>query len=336
MKISNINTTIPSFKARIKNEKLIEPYLKKEEMDGLKENISKLGTENDVVEFSRIRDIDYNVAAITMNLNIKGRRFDVTSAIYTSSNFSHDTSASITNIERKITSAFQKVYNETQQKDIKNKVQNEIKSEEKQETLVKSSQIAKQQREIPVIQLQKAKTVEKKQINENETENNSTLTSALSQQKNKAKKLNNKKANPFAPEVQNKDNAKEIESLIDKKIEEKLKSLKKEEKPLTRNDLDALIEKKIELQLRVLKKNDEKSLTQNDVENIIDKKLAEKLKSDKNVKYLIREIIKDSSEEIARAITNYANDKYNKQEYSDAFRVALNRYLELLGPNYCG
>ena len=70
--------------------------------------------------------------------------------------------------------------------------------------------------------------------------------------------------------------------------------------------------------------------------NIINKKLAEKLKSDKNVKYLIREIIKDSSEEIARAITNYANDKYNKQEYSDAFRVALNRYLELLGPNYNG
>lgn len=125
--------------------------------------------------------------------------------------------------------------------------------------------------------------------------------------------------------------------MIDKKIEEKLKSLKKEEeKPLTRNDLDTLIDKKIEWQLRVLKKNDEKSLTQNDVANIIDKKLAEKLKSDKNIKYLIREIIKDSPDEIAKAITNYANEKYYNQEYSDAFRVALHRYLELLGPNYVG
>ena len=63
LRVNNIQSSnfTPSFKAKIKNEKIIESYILKDDMDDLKKNISKLGQAFDTVEFSRIYERKYDI-----------------------------------------------------------------------------------------------------------------------------------------------------------------------------------------------------------------------------------------------------------------------------------
>ena len=259
MKITAINNTTPTFKATLQNEQLISCYFSKEDMEHIKEHVSKLGTKKDTVEFSKLRYLkDEKWAMLTVNMNAQNKESSFNSFISTDMHlFSRENKKRANNILREISAAFGVDYKIKADEDIINK------------------------KELTQPQITK---------NKNET-NSSTLT-----------KENNKNTTNLVNENKNNENSKELEKLIDKKIEEKFRALQNKE---------------------------EKTLTKQDVENLVDKKLVENLKSDKNIQRIFKETIKNSEDEVAKALYNYTNT-----HKEDELHYALSRYLNIADPNY--